>query len=170
MGLIAKLSRQSAEYYAKTGEYMPIAWQLPQELLRQRACYVSIIEQPGRYVLGSFGNPLPRKASLAEEIIYNTVEAIVQHNIRMRSIDITSYTYSVGVLGALERITGTEHLQPLLYGLYVRSDRDKSALLLPRRTGIETPEEQIATAIREAGIDEKNESMTMYRFPVTFYE
>lgn len=170
MGLTTKLARQAAEHYAKTGEYLTISWQLPQELLRQKACYVSVIEQPGRYVLGSFGTALPRKATLAEEIVHNTVEAILSSNIRMRPIDTATYVYTVGVLGPLERITSKEHLKPLLYGLYVRSDREKSALLLPRRTGIETAEEQIATAIREAGIDPKNESMTMYRFPVMFYE
>jgi hypothetical protein len=55
------------------------------------------------------------------------------------------------------------------YGLYVRSDKNKTALLLPRRPGIDTADDQIATAIREARIDPKNETITMYRFSVVFY-
>ncbi len=168
--LYSKIARQAAEHYAKTGEYMPITWQVPAELLRQKACYVSVIEQPGRYILSSFGTALPRTRTLAEEIVHNTVEAIVQSNVRMRPIDAASYTYSVAVLGPLERITGPEHLTPPVWGLYVRSEKNKSAIILPHRPGIENADEQIATAIREAGIDTKNESMAMYRFTVTFYE
>jgi AMMECR1 domain-containing protein len=169
-GLTSKIARQAAEHYARTGEYMSIPWQLPQELLRQKACYVSIIEQPGRYVVASFGNALPRTRTLGEEIVHNTVEAIVQSNVRMRPIDTASYLYSVAVLGPLERITAPEHLTPPMWGLYVRSEKNKSSLILPGRPGIESAEEQIATAIREAGIDAKNESMSMYRFSVTVYE
>lgn len=168
--IYGKIARQAAEHYAKTGEYMSIGWQLPQDILRQKACYVSIIEEPGRYVLASFGNCLPHARTLAEEIIHNTVEAIVQSNIGMRPVDAASYVYSVAVLGPLERITSPEHLTPLIWGLYVRSEKNKSSIVLPHRTGIESAEEQIATGIREAGIDMKHESITMYRFPVSMYE
>ena len=169
-GLYGKIAMQAAQHYAKTGEYMPISWQVPQELLRQKACYVSVIEQPGRYILSSFGTALPRMRTLVEEIVHNTVEAVVQSNVRMRPIDAAAYVYSVAVLGPLERITRPEHLTPPIWGLYVRSEKNKSAIILPHRTGIESADEQIATAIREAGIDTKNESMTMYRFSVAFYE
>lgn len=168
--LYSKIARQAAEHYTKTGEYMPITWHMPPELLLQKACYVSIIQQPGRYVLSSYGTPLPRTRTLAEEIIHNTVEAIVQTHVHMRSVDAASYVYSIAILGPLERITSKEHLTPLIWGLYIRSEKNKTALILPRRLGIESADEQIATAIREAGIDGKNESITMYRFAVSFYE
>lgn len=170
IGLYSKIARQAAEHYARTGEYMPIPWQVPAELARQKACYVSIMEQPGRYALGSYGTPLPRTRTLAEEIVRNTVEALVGSNVRMRPVDTLSYIYSIAVLGPLERITSPEHLKPPVWGLYIRSESNRSAVVLPRRPGIESEDEQIATAIREAGIDVKNESITMYRFPVFFYE
>ncbi len=160
---------QAAEHYVRTGTYLQIPGPLPQELLLQKACFVSIIEQPGHHVRGAFGMPLPRFSSLAQEIIANTVEAIVRQNIRMRPVDASAYQYIVGVLGPLERITSREHLLPMQYGLYVRSDKNKTALLLPRRPGIDTADDQIATAIREARIDPKNETITMYRFSVVFY-
>ncbi len=149
---------------------MSIPWQVPSELLRQKACYVSVIEQPGRYIVSSFGTALPRMRTLVEEIVHNTVEAIVQSSVRMRPIDAATYVYSVAVLGPLERITGPEHLTSPIWGLYVRSEKNKSALVLPRRPGIENADDQIATAIRESGIDVNNETMTMYRFSVMFYE
>ncbi len=169
-GLHSRIAMQAAEHYVRTGGYLPIPQMLPRELAVQKACVVSIIQQPGRHVRGSFGTPLPRSPILAQEIITNTVEAIVRNNIHMRPIDASSYRYAVGVFGPLERITSKEHLKPLEYGLYVRSDKGKTALLLPRRVGIETADDQIATAIREARIDSKNEDVTMYRFSVTFYD
>lgn len=168
-GLHTKLAKQAAEHYARTGAYMQLPAPLPQEMAHQKACYVSILEQPGSRVRGWFGTPLPRTTCLAQEIIQNTVEAIVRHNIRMRPIDATAYGYVVAVLGPIERITNKEHLQPNIFGLYLRTDKNKMALLLPRRLGVDTAEEQIATAMREAGADSRNEVITMYRFPVVSY-
>ncbi len=168
-GLYSKLAKQAAEYYARTGAYMPLPASLPASMLGQKACFVSVIEQPGSRMRGSFGTPLPRRTALAQEIIENTVEVIVQKNIHMRTIDMANYGYIVDVLGPIERITSKEHLQPRHYGLYLRTDRNKIALILPGRVGIDTPEEQIATAIRESGADSHNEVVTMYRFPVTSY-
>lgn len=168
-GLYSKIAKQSAEYYAKTGEYLTLSIQLPQELLRQKACYVIIGEEPGHHVRSIYGSPLPNTPNLAQEIIRNTVNAIIQQGVQIRPADAARYTYTVGVLGFMERITSREHLMPLVYGLYIRSDMNKSAVLLPRRVGIETPDEQIATAIREAHIDPHHEVVTMYRFPVMFY-
>jgi hypothetical protein len=167
--LYSKIAKQAAEHYARTGTYMESPYPLPQEMLLQKACYVSIVEQPGSRVRGSFGTSLPHSPSLAQEIITNTVEAIVRSNIRMRPLDATNYGYIVAVLGPIERITNKEHLNPRFYGLYVRTENNKSALLLPGRFGVDTADEQIATAIREAGADPKNETVTMYRFPVTSY-
>jgi AMMECR1 domain-containing protein len=167
--LYAKIAKQAAEHYAKTGEYLDLKFQLPQELLRQKACYVIITEDPGHHMRAMHGSPLPSTPRLAQEIVKNTVNAIIQQGMQIRPIDAARYTYTVGVLGFMERITSREHLMPLVYGLYIRSDMNKSSVLLPRRVGIETADEQIATAIREAHIDPHHEVVTMYRFPVIFY-
>ncbi len=166
---MGKLARQAAEWYARTGDYLPLPHALPGELLVQKACIVSIIENPGRRVKGVFGSVLPRRSMLAQEIVYNTVDTIVRNNIRMRPIDASAYAYEVGVLGPIERITSKEHLNPAAYGLYIRSDSGKTATILPRRHGVDTADEQIATAIREARVNPKEESVTMYRFSVAYY-
>lgn len=168
-GLYSRIAREAAQHYVKTGDYSEVTFQLPSELLRQKACYVVIGEEPGHLIRAMHGSPLPRMKNLAQEIIKNTVDAIIQYDLHMRPVDAEQYTYTVGVLGFLERITSRDHLMPLVYGLYIRSDTSKSAVLLPRRVGIETPDDQIATAIREARIDPHHEVVTMYRFPVTFY-
>lgn len=168
---VLKIARQAAEYYVTEGQQLPLTWPLPAELLQQRACYVSIYENPGRRPRAMYGHPLPQQKSLAEEIAYNTVQAIrLRSASRLRKVDLSYLGYSVAILGPLERITSPVHLDPGRYGLYIRSDRDKSAVILPQRTGIETPEDQIATAMRESGIEPSSEAISMYRFLVTHYD
>ncbi|MGH7930832.1 MAG: AMMECR1 domain-containing protein, partial [Candidatus Binatia bacterium] len=144
---------------------------LPVEASRQRACYVSMYENPGRRLRFMHGSPLPRHRSLAEEVIMNTVEAIKRGASQgLRPIDLSYFSYGVAVLGPLERISSPAHLNPSFFGLYIRSDRNKSAIILPQRTGIETSEDQIATALREADIDANREGVTMYRFGVEYHD
>lgn len=170
-GSVLNIARQAAEQYIATNELPQITWPLPVELLQQRACYVSIYENPGRRPRAMYGHPLPQQKSLAEEIAYNTVQAIrLRSASRLRKVDLSYLGYSVAVVGPLERITSPVHLDPGRYGLYIRSDRDKSAVILPERTGIETPEDQIATAMRESGIEPSSEAVSMYRFLVTHYD
>ncbi len=167
--MYSKFSRQAAEYFIKEGDYLVPPPYLPSDLLRQRACYITIIENPGRKVRAMYGQALPQQTTLAREIVVNTVTAIEQNpSRRIRRADLPQLHFSVALLGPLQRISDVQHLNPKQTGLYVRSDRGKTALLLPQRTGIETANDQVATALREAGIVPQIESITMYRFDVEY--
>lgn len=169
--MYGKLAKAAAEQYLKTRTIMQLPTILPRELMQQRACYVSLLEKPGRRVRVMYGNVLPRQPSLASEIVANTLAALQSDAMRNTGrADVPHVSYSVAVLGPLQRISATEHLDPQRLGLYVRSDRDKTALLLPQRTGIETAEDQVATALRESGINLQSEAVTMYRFTVEYYD
>ncbi len=166
-----KLARTAAELYIKQGQILATPWPLPPEFASQRACYVSIFEKPGRHFRSMFGRALPQQSTLAQEIISNTIEAIhARVPNKFRPVDFPYLVFSVAVVGPMERITSSVHLNPMQYGLYIRSDREKSSIILPQRTGIETGEDQIATAMREAGVDQNHESISMYRFHVTHYD
>jgi MEMO1 family protein len=169
LSIYNKWARAAAEYFIKEGEYVPLPDYLPSLLLRQRACYVTMLENPGRKVRGIAGQVLPQQPTLAHEIVVNTV-AVVQHNPTrpIRWADLKQLQFSVALLGPLQRVSDTEHLDPARYGLYVRSDRGKTALLLPQRTGVETATDQLATALREGSIEPHIESFTMYRFDVEY--
>lgn len=170
-GTALKLARLAAEDYIRHQSYSPLPPSLPPDLLRQQACYVTIFENPGRHLRSHYGLPLPRHTTLAEEIIINTVEAIRSSTTHgFRPIDLPYLVYSIAVIGSLERISRPEHLNPQAYGLYLRSDRNKSIVILPGRAGIATADDQIATAFRESGVDPKQETATLYRFAVTTYE
>lgn len=170
-GSTVKLALAAAEEYIKRGAYLLPPAVLPPDMLRQRACYITIYENPGSHFRSGYGSPLPQYPNLAQEIIMNTIAAIERSATHaFRPVDLGYLTLTVGVVDALERISRPEHLNPTRYGLYLRSDRGKQAIILPNRAGIETPDDQIATAFRESGIDSRSEAVTMYRFPVTFYE
>ncbi len=171
MSLYVKIAKSAAEYFVRTGEAMAAPSGLPIELTCQRACYVSILENPGRRLRSLYGQPLPQRPTLAEEIITNTIESILSNPLRrLRRADLSYLIYQVGLLGPLQRISDPDHLDPTYFGLYVRSSKSKSALLLPMRAGIETAQDQIATALREARIDPRNEEVSMYRFDVHYFD
>jgi AMMECR1 domain-containing protein len=165
--MYVKLAKAAAEYFINKQEVLPLPSPVPSTLLAQRACYVSVFEKPGSWLRSAYGEPLPRYKSLAEEIIMNTVRAV---DGRVRRVDMPYLEFQVAVLGQLQRISDTKHLNPAVYGLYVRSERQKTAIILPNRVGIETADDQVGTALREAGITDKYESVTLYRFTVTYYE
>ena len=169
---MTKLAAQAADQYIRYQTLAPLPQMLPQSFLQQRACYVSILEKPGRHFRAMYGRPLPQQSSLAAEVVHNTIAAIQNNNSGrlFRVADLAYLSFSVAVLGPLERITNKQHLSPAQYGLYMKSDRDKTAIILPQRTGIDTPDDQIATAIRESGIEPRDEAIVMYRFFVEYYE
>lgn len=170
-GIYARLARGAAEHFVRSGELLPLPAALPSELYVQRACYVSLFENPGRHLRAMYGELLPRQACLAAEIVTNTAAAIANSRLgRIRRADLSSLAYSVAILGPLQRVGGVEQLDPERFGLQVRSDRGKTATLLPQRTGVETGQDQLATALREAGINLYEESVVLYRFPVNYYE
>jgi len=166
-----RLARDAAEQYIKHGVLIDVPDRLPAVLMQQRACYVTLFEKPGRHIRAVFGRPTPSRPTLAHEVVFNTAQAIyLSSSARIRKADIPYLAFSVGIVGPLERILAPEHLDPAKFGLYVLSDRGKSTVILPERTGIDTGDEQISTAFREADIIPSKEAVTMYRFSVEHYD
>ena len=138
-GLLVKLAQQEAEEYVRAGIRITIPPSLPAELSLQRACYVYIYERPGRRLRAMHGGPLPKFPSLAQEVVRHVIDAIqLQQTSPVGLLDLKNLSYCVAVLGPLQRITVHEHLDPNNYGLYIKSDQDRSAAVLPQRTGVNT--------------------------------
>lgn len=169
-GLLTKLAATTAETLIRHGQIIAPPEHLGPLLATQSACYVTILENPGRMFRAQYGTTMPRKNTLAEEIINNTVLAVESAYNPLRPIDVGYLMYRIAVLSAMERISQPEHITPGVHGLLIRSDKGKSAVILPGRVGIDTADEQIATAYREAGINARSEFATLYRFNVVTYE
>lgn len=169
-GKYARLAEAAArQYVVHAARLEPPT--LTTDLRRQQACYITIYQNPGQRFRSMSGTPLPSKANLAEEIIANTIAALQREpHWSIRQADLNDLHFEVALLGPLERVGGPEHLDPKRFGVYVRSDRLRSAVILPHRLGIETGEEQFATALRESGINMRHEAATFYRFSVSYYD
>lgn len=171
MSIYVKLARGAAEHFVKTQELLPLPESLPSEAYRQQACFVSLFENPGRRLRSMYGEPLPTQPNVATQIIVNTVTAMTAPPVRVvRRADLSYLSYSVALLGPLQRVSDPAHLNPALFGLYVRTPEGKYSVVLPQRVGIETGDDQIGTALREADIDSRREDYTIYRFTVTHYD
>ena len=166
-----KLAKSAVEQYVKSRQVLDLPDYLPAELTRQQACHVYLFEKPGRRIRASYGQPLPRTRSLAQEIITNTITALAACRYRcVRRPELTSIVYTIAVLEPLQRISHESQLDPEKFGLFIRSDRGKSSVLLPQRAGIETAQDQVATVLRESGINLRHETAVMYRFAVAYYD
>lgn len=171
MDIRVKLAKNVTELYVRSHREAEMPLNLPYDLGRQRACYVYIYQKPGVHLKAIYGYPLPQSRNLAAEITRNTITAIGgQSCLLIKKADLSSLMYSVAVLDTLHRINDVYHLQPDRYGLYVNNQKGKWAVVMPQRPGIETSQEQLATALREATISNREDNYTMYRFGVIYYE
>lgn len=168
-GKYARLAEAAARHYVLYGQTLATPAALTSDLRRQQACYVTIYQDPGQRFRAMYGTPLPAASTLAREIILNTVSSFQNEpHWNVRQADLNDLHFEVARLGPLERIGGPEQLDPRRFGVYVRSDRGKSAVVLPHRVGVETAEEQLATALRESGIHPREEAASFYRFAVIY--
>ncbi|MHB8074261.1 AmmeMemoRadiSam system protein A [Desulfosporosinus fructosivorans] len=130
----------------------------------RRGCFVTL-KQNGQ-LRGCIGTTEPWQENLALEIQHNAVAAGTQdprfRPVRMDELDTLSFT--VDVLGELEKIAGPKELDPWRYGVVVRQ-RGKSGLLLPHLEGVDTVSDQISIAKQKAGISGED-SVELWRFEV----
>ncbi|AFQ42521.1 AmmeMemoRadiSam system protein A [Desulfosporosinus meridiei] len=136
---------------------------LTSEFSVRRGCFVTL--KQGGNLRGCIGTTEPWQENLALEIQHNAIAAGTQDP-RFRPVraeELDSLSFTVDVLGELEKIDGPEELDPWRYGVVVRQ-RGKSGLLLPHLEGVDTVAEQISIAQQKAGIYEG--SVELWRFEV----
>lgn len=158
-----KLARLSLETYVKTGRYAKLPPDLPRELLERRAGAFVSLKKYGR-LRGCIGTIGPQTPSLPEEILENAVSAGTRDPRfpRVTREELPELSYSVDVLGEPEKIESAAGLDVKRYGVIVRSG-SRCGLLLPDLPGVDTPEEQLAVAMRKGGI-RQGEPVTLERF------
>lgn len=140
--------------------------QLPDssEFAKRRGCFVTL-KQNGQ-LRGCIGTTEPWQENLALEIQHNALAAGTRDP-RFRPVqadEMATLSITVDVLGDLEKIEGTEDLDPWRYGVVVRQGR-KTGLLLPHLEGVDTVADQVSIAKQKAGIPPE-ESVDFWRFEV----
>jgi AmmeMemoRadiSam system protein A len=140
-----------------------------EELYARRAgAFVSF--HKGADLRGCIGTIEATCKNVFEEICQNTVSA-AGHDPRFSAIrdkEVPSLSCSVDLLGQAEPVTNRDELDAKRFGVIV-SKGFRRGLLLPDLEGVDTPQEQIAIALRKAGIT-PNESYDLERFEVVRYE
>lgn len=139
----------------------------PEGVLASRAgAFVSL--HRGGDLRGCIGTIEPTRATLADEIVHNAVQAATADP-RFPSVvpdELDGLEISVDVLYPAEAAT-FEDLDPRTYGVIVSADW-RRGLLLPDLDGVDTPAEQVAIALRKAGIA-PDEQYRLERFRVDRY-
>ncbi|HBP63572.1 MAG TPA: AmmeMemoRadiSam system protein A [Desulfosporosinus sp.] len=137
------------------------------EFAVRRGCFVTL-KQNGQ-LRGCIGTTEPWQENLALEIQHNALAAGTEDP-RFRPVQadaMNTLSFSVDVLGELEKIEGPDDLDPWRYGVVVRQG-GKTGLLLPHLEGVETVSDQISIAKQKGGISGE-ELVELWRFEVIRY-
>jgi AmmeMemoRadiSam system protein A len=124
----------------------------------------------GEDLRGCIGTIEATRKTIFDEICQNTVSA-AGHDPRfsaIRDAEVPTLSCTVDFLGQAEPVSGMDELDAKRFGVIV-SKGFRRGLLLPDLEGVDTPREQIAIALRKAGIA-PDESYDLERFEVVHYE
>jgi Uncharacterized conserved protein len=157
-------ARRCLSAYLKREDPGMLNFPSSQEFAVRRGCFVTL-KQNGQ-LRGCIGTTEPWQDNLALEIQHNALAAGTQDP-RFRPVqvdELNTLTFTVDVLGELEKIGGPEELDPWRYGVVVRK-RGRSGLLLPHLEGVDTVSDQVGIAKQKAGISPE-ESVELWRFQV----
>jgi len=160
------LARESLETYVKSGSYMEMPEELPEELISERTgAFVSIHKQG--QLRGCIGTIGPVQENLAIEIIANAVSAGTQDPrfLPITEEELDELDFSVDVLGKPEPVDSIDELDVKKYGVIVTKGM-RRGLLLPDLDGIDTPQQQVAIAAQKAGLSPDEKGMMLERFRV----
>jgi AmmeMemoRadiSam system protein A len=171
MNYYTKLAKLAVDKHIKEGKTVNPPKGLPSYFFLRKAGSFITIEQNGK-LRGCIGTYLPTKKNIAEEIIQNAISAATQ-DFRFSQIkngDLEQLSYSVYILDKLKKIKDISELDPIKYGILVKSDKGKTGLLLPNLEGLNTPEKQYGAVCDKCGIILGEEETILYRFKAKKYE
>lgn len=137
--------------------------------LHKAACFVTLHNKSDNSLRGCIGTLSPNQSDLKEEIHTNALSAALNDPrfSPLRADELNKISISVDVLDTPEAVSSLEELDPKVYGVIVSSGH-KRGVLLPDLPGIDRIEDQMAIAMRKAGI-EPGTPIHVERFKVTRY-
>jgi AmmeMemoRadiSam system protein A len=131
--------------------------------------FVSIKNRDGS-LRGCIGTILPKKETVAKEIVYNAIAASTEDPrfFPIQEKELDNLVISVDILYPPENISSEDELDVKKYGVIVTSKSGRRGLLLPDLEGVDTPDQQIKICRMKAGISE-DEHVSLQRFKVDRY-
>ncbi|RJQ14200.1 MAG: AmmeMemoRadiSam system protein A [Nitrospiraceae bacterium] len=163
-----ELAKLAVEHYVGTGMIISPPANLIPEMTSKAGVFVCIkIKGELRGCIGTFS---PCTTNVACEIIQNAVSAATQDPRfpPVKSRELNELEYTVDVLTPPVKVNGRHELDPVKYGVIVKSG-ERRGLLLPDLEGVDTVDEQVSIASTKAGIW-PGETLDLYRFEVRRYK
>jgi AmmeMemoRadiSam system protein A len=167
----ANLARKTVEHYISNKEMVnPADYKVIDVEVDQAGAFVCLKTKDGE-LRGCIGTIFPTKKTVEEEIVANAISASTgdPRFAPVNKSEIDDVTYSVDILHNPEPVGNIAELDPKVYGIIVKSESGKQALLLPDLEGVNTVEDQVAITKRKAGIP-MNEPVHIFRFKVDRYD
>jgi len=167
---MVELARAALDAYVREGR--TIAAELPADESRERAGVFVCLHGPEGALRGCIGTFVPTRPSLAEEIVGNAIAAGSRDPrfAPVAAAELAGLHVTVDILGEPEEVAGVADLDPRRYGLIVRADDGRQALLLPDLEGIDTAQQQLLVTCRKGGISVQRDRYRLYRFEVRRHE
>ena len=161
-----RLARAEVEAWVRERRRIDLPADLPEEMRSARAGVFVSLHKDGR-LRGCIGTIEPVRACVAWEIVENAISAAARDPrfAPVRADELDALEISVDVLASPERIGSIEELDVKRYGVIVSKGR-KRGLLLPNLDGVDTVEDQVAIALRKAGLSEGETGYALERFEV----
>ncbi|SHI33424.1 AmmeMemoRadiSam system protein A [Parasporobacterium paucivorans] len=165
----ARLARMSLEHFILSHKKMSRPKSLSPELTQKKAGVFVSLKIDGA-LRGCIGTVAPTTDCIADEIIQNAVSAGTEdprfYPVSKEELD--QLSYSVDVLSPFEKVSSTDDLDPLRYGVMV-TYKERRGLLLPHLDGVNTVDEQLEIALRKGGI-QPHENYRIERFEVVRHQ
>lgn len=164
------LARKTVEnYVANKVKLNPEEYKITGLDVEEAGVFVSIKLKNGD-LRGCIGTILPTKPTVEQEVIANAISASTQDP-RFNPItpnELDNLVFSVDVMQKPEQITDVKELDCQKYGIIIKTDDGRQALLLPALEGVDTVEQQISITRRKGGIG-MTEPIHIFRFRADRY-
>ena len=161
-----KLARETIESYIRDGKKPSLPSGLPDDITHRKAGVFVSIHKEGR-LRGCIGTISSVYDCIGNEIIENAISASTRDPRfdPIRPHELPMLEINVDVLSDAEDISGKDELDVKKYGVIVTKGY-KRGLLLPNLDGVDTVDEQVAIALRKAGLSENEKGYSLQRFEV----
>ena len=163
---IVRLARRSIDEYVRSGSLATVPGLSGEEYPQRAGAFVSL-HREGE-LRGCIGTILPTRATLAEEVAGNAIQAATADPRfpALREDELDDLEVKVDVLQPPESCSLSD-LDPARYGVIVTNGM-RRGLLLPDLEGVDDVATQVSIALRKAGIS-PNEPCGIERFRVDRY-
>ena len=161
-----KLARETIETYIRDGKKPSLPQGLPEDITSRKAGVFVSIHKEGR-LRGCIGTISSVYDCIGNEIIENAISASTKDPRfdPIRPHELPMLEINVDVLSDAEDIKSKDELDVKKYGVIVTKGY-KRGLLLPNLDGVDTVDEQVAIALRKAGLSENEKGYSLQRFEV----